>query len=166
VAAGGRRYNRRRSGATQTATQTRQRRCARRSAGKTCLGSGHRGSCPRDDLGRAGGYGPFRTRAIPTANRNRGNWKLPIDPMVESRLLEGARVAREEGPVEALRLMNNFGHIKFLGGAFFAKWISFASATSGVHSEEVAAILDERVRDWIDPHTRDTTRVNLDDIDQ
>jgi hypothetical protein len=155
VAAGGRRYNRRRSGATQTATQTRQRRCARRSAGKTCLGSG---------AGRE--LQPLPDTSQLTANRNRGNWKLPIDPMVESRLLEGARVAREEGPVEALRLMNNSGHIKFLGGAFFAKWISFASATSGVHSEEVAAILDERVRDWIDPHTRDTTRVNLDDIDQ
>jgi hypothetical protein len=111
--------------------------------------------------GGPGGYGPFRTRAILTANSNRGNWKLPIDPMVESRLLAGARVAREEGPVEAFRLMNNSGHIKYLGGVFVSKWISFASARSNIHSEEVAPILDTRVRDWIDLHTRDTTRVNL-----
>lgn len=111
--------------------------------------------------GGPGGYGPFRTRAILTANRTRGNWKLPINPRVDSRLLEGARVAREEGPVEAFRLMNNSGHIKYLGGAFFTKWISFASARLSVHAEEVAPILDKRVRDWIDQHTRDTARVNL-----
>lgn len=111
--------------------------------------------------GGPGGFGPFRTRAILTANRTRGNWRLPIEPTVDSSLLEGARVAREEGPVEAFRLMNNSGHIRYLGGAFFTKWISFASARSSVYAEEMAPIFDKRVRDWIDLHTRHTTRVNL-----
>jgi hypothetical protein len=111
--------------------------------------------------GGPGGYGPFRTRAILTANRTRANWQSPVDPTVDIRLLEGARVACEDGPVEAFRLLNNSGHIKYLGGAFFTKWMSFASARVSVDAEEVAPILDKRVRDWIELHTRDTTRVKL-----
>lgn len=129
--------------------------------GQLALGRGIAALVPVMIWGGPGGYGPFRTRAILTANRTRGNWKLPIEPMVECRLLEGARVAREEGPVDAFRLMNNSGHIKYLGAAFFTKWISFASAQGNVYGDEGAPILDKRVRDWIDLNTRDTARVNL-----
>jgi hypothetical protein len=63
--------------------------------------------------------------------------------------------------VEAFRLLNNSGHIKYLGGAFFTKWISFASARTSIDAEEVAPILDKRVRDWINKHTRTTMPVDL-----
>ena len=63
--------------------------------------------------------------------------------------------------MEAFRLMNNSGHIKYLGGAFFTKWISFASARGSVDAEDVAPIFDKRVRDWIDLNTRGTRRMNL-----
>lgn len=111
--------------------------------------------------GGPGGYGPFRARAILTANRTRDNWRLPIDSDVETRLLEGARVVREQGPVEAFRLLNNSGHIKYLGGAFFTKWMSFASAPLSIDAEEVAPILDKRVRDWIERQTLGAEPVSL-----
>ena len=125
------------------------------------LGHGIAAFIPVMVWGGPGGYGPFRARSILTGHRSRANWTLPIDPTVGQRLLEGARVLRQGGPVEAFRLLNNSGHIKYLGGAFFTKWISFASARTRIDAEEVAPILDKRVRDWIYKHTRATIPVDL-----
>lgn len=111
--------------------------------------------------GGPGGYGPFRTRAVLTGNRSARNRTAPLDETVAHLLLEAARVVRRDGPVEAFRLLNNEGHIKYLGGAFFTKWMSFASATEGTDTEEVAPILDKRVRDWIEINTRDTGGISL-----
>lgn len=107
------------------------------------------------------GYGPFRTRAILTGNRTAENKSAPIDREVAPRLVEAARVVREVGPVAAFRLLNNTGHIKYLGGAFFTKWMSFASAVTSADAEGVAPILDKRVRDWIESHTGDTVPISL-----
>lgn len=100
-------------------------------------------------------------RAPLTGNRTRQNWREPLGESVATKLLKGARVVREAGPVVAFRLLNNSGHIKYLGGAFFTKWLSFASALVSVDGEEVAPILDKRVRDWIDRQTRKTAPINL-----
>jgi len=56
---------------------------------------------------------------------------------------------RDDGAAEAFRLMNNEGKAKYLGGAFFTKWLSFASMVDSVGGPRVAPILDKRVRDWI-----------------
>lgn len=125
------------------------------------LGHGIAAFIPVMIWGGPGGYGPFRTRSILTGSRVRGNWKLPIDSAVERKLLEAARVTREEGAIPAFRLLNNAGHVSYLGGAFFTKWMSFASARSSIDAEEVAPILDKRVRDWIYEQTRATSPISL-----
>ncbi len=46
-------------------------------------------------------------------------WNTPVDKEVAPRLAEAARAVREEGPVEAFRLMNNDGDIKDLRPSCF-----------------------------------------------
>ncbi|HEX7351641.1 hypothetical protein [Brachybacterium sp.] len=43
--------------------------------------------------------------------------------------------------------------MKHLGGAFFTKWLAFASMTGAVDGSEVAPILDKRVITWLREHT-------------
>jgi hypothetical protein len=57
--------------------------------------------------------------------------------------------------------MNTTGHIKYLGGSFFTKWMAFSSAVTGVDAEEVAPILDQRVSGWIETNTNNTVRTSL-----
>lgn len=99
--------------------------------------------------GGPGGYGPFRARSILTASRTSSNRSASIVPLLQDRLREGAASVRDDGAEEAFRLMNNEGKVKYLGGAFFTKWLSFASMVDSVDGPRVAPILDKRVRDWI-----------------
>lgn len=111
--------------------------------------------------GGPGGYGPFRARTILTGVRTRENAVAAIDDTVRGRLLAGATRVRESGAAEAFRFMNNEGKIKYLGGAFFSKWLAFSSMVGSIDGPEVAPILDKRVRDWIADHTTADGRVEL-----
>ena len=100
--------------------------------------------------GGPGGYGPFRTRSILTGDRSRLNTDSPVIDSIRDRLIRGAQLARSENLLDAFYYLNNReGHIKYLGGAFFTKWMSFSSMAESVDDERVAPILDKRVRDWI-----------------
>lgn len=100
--------------------------------------------------GGPGGYGPARTRSILTGHRSRANANdHDVDPSVPERLVAGATTARDVGLVEAYRLMNNNGRIKYLRGPFFTKWLYFTTAVNSIDEEGAAPILDKRVRDWI-----------------
>lgn len=57
--------------------------------------------------------------------------------------------------------MNNEGKVKYLGGVFFTKWLSFASMVDSVDGPLVAPILDKRVRDWIASSTAMVQPVKL-----
>lgn len=57
--------------------------------------------------------------------------------------------------------MNNEGKIKYLGGAFFTKSISFASMVDSIDGPDVAPILDKRVSDWIAARTADAGNIRL-----
>lgn len=111
--------------------------------------------------GGAGGYNPGRARAVLTGNRTRENLRAPIDPDVEAKLLEGALRVRRSGAEEAFRYMNNDGKVKYLGGAYFTKWMSFSSMISDMDGPEVAPILDKRVRDWIFSASQGNSAVSL-----
>lgn len=111
--------------------------------------------------GGPGGYGPFRARSILTGVRRRGNVNAPLAPEVRGRLHAGAVAVQESGAAEAFRLMNNEGKVKYLGGAFFTKWIAFNSMVDSIDGAEVAPILDKRVRDWIETNTAADGPVSL-----
>lgn len=105
--------------------------------------------------GGPGGYGPFRARAILTGVRTRANIDAAVDDSIRDRLLEGAERTRRSGAAEGFRFMNNEGKVKYLGGAFFTKWLAFSSMVGSMDGPEVAPILDKRVRDWIAEATSD-----------
>lgn len=95
----------------------------------------------------------FFARAMLTGAARRGNFDMPLDDSIRDRLLEGARLVREDGAVSAFRYMNNDGHVKHLGGAYFTKWLAFTSMTGAIDGPEVAPILDKRVITWIRENT-------------
>lgn len=104
--------------------------------------------------GGPGGYGPARTRSILTGQRSKANAiDHNLDPSVPERLLAGTTTARGTGLVEAYRLMNNKGRIKYLRGPFFTKWLYFTTAVNSIDEEGAAPILDKRVRDWMSKAT-------------
>lgn len=111
--------------------------------------------------GGPGGYGPFRARSILTGVRRRSNKDLPIISDVSAKLRSGAEAVRLGDPEEAFRLMNNEGKIKYLGGAFFTKWLAFSSMVDAIDGPNVAPILDKRVRDWIACNTQGKDEVCL-----
>lgn len=111
--------------------------------------------------GGPGGYGPHRARGVLTGVRTRGNIDAPVDGSVEDRLLAGADRVRGAGAAEAFRLMNNEGRVKNLGGAFFTKWLSFASMVDSTDGDEVAPILDAQVCRWIAANTSGDMQVRL-----
>ena len=108
--------------------------------------------------GGPGGYGPHRARAILTGDRTRSNLDRPVDESIGDRLAEAAGMVRHGKLVDAFRYLNNQGHVRNLGGAFFTKWMAYASMTASTYGAEVAPILDKRVRDWIARASRDTGR--------
>jgi hypothetical protein len=95
------------------------------------------------------GYGPTRVRWVLTGVRGRGAMSAAVRTDVAERLQAAANVVRDEGAVEGFRYMNNAGHIKYLGPAFFTKWLYFASATSRPDDLNAAPILDKQVKDWL-----------------
>lgn len=95
------------------------------------------------------GYGPARVRWVLTGVRGRASRVAPIRPGVLEQLATGARLVRESGPVESFRYMNNAGKIPYLGGAFFTKWLYFASAVDGIADPNAAPILDAQVAGWL-----------------
>ncbi|MDP9933837.1 hypothetical protein J2T11_000161 [Paenarthrobacter nicotinovorans] len=68
------------------------------------------------------GYGPVRTRWVLTGTKTNPR-ASPILPHVTLRLEDGVATACRSGPLEAFRHMNNEGKIKYLGAAFFTKWL-------------------------------------------
>lgn len=94
------------------------------------------------------GYGPTRVRWILTGSRS-GTMDRHFVSSVGDRLLSAAQTVRAHGPLGAYRLMNNDGRIKYLGAAFFTKWLYFASAVSGPDDPDAAPILDMQVAGWV-----------------
>ena len=107
------------------------------------------------------GYGPARVRWVLTGIRGRGTYGAPIRPDVAERLEAAVQVVRDLGAVEGFRHMNNAGHIKYLGGAFFTKWLYFTSAASGRPDDATAApILDKQIKDWLAANARLDLNIN------
>ena len=96
------------------------------------------------------GYGPGRVRWVLTGTRGTRAVDEPILATVATRLTAGATTVREAGPLEGYRAMNNELRIKFLGGAFFTKWLYFVSAVEGPYAVGAAPILDRQVASWLD----------------
>ncbi|UPO76399.1 hypothetical protein [Arthrobacter sp. Helios] len=110
--------------------------------------------------GGPGRYGPYRARRILTAGTNTAGGAVETD--IREQLIKAGDIVRDENAAaEAFRFMNNEGRIKFLGPAFFTKWLAFSSMTDSVDGKNVAPILDKRVRDWIFQNTRGTDQINL-----
>ncbi len=95
------------------------------------------------------GYGPARVRWVLTGVRGRASVSAPIRSDVLEKLTAGANVARESGPVEGFRYMNNAGKILYLGGPFFTKWLYFTTAVDGIADPNAAPILDAQVAGWL-----------------
>lgn len=95
------------------------------------------------------GYGPARVRWVLTGVRGRASAAAAIRTDVCEKLASGAQVARELGPVEGFRRMNNVGKVAYLGGSFFTKWLYFATALDGIADPSAAPILDAQVARWL-----------------
>lgn len=94
------------------------------------------------------GYGPYRTARVLTGSRRPDG--LPLSLAVEDRLRESATVAREGGPVEGYRYLNNApGKIAGLGPAFFTKWLYFVTARGSAGAASAAPVLDALVLRWL-----------------
>lgn len=106
------------------------------------------------------GYGPTRVRWIITGTKGPGALHAPTLPTVSEHLAAGAQKVRESGPRDAFYLMNNDGHIKHLGAAFFTKWLYFTSALSGPDDPAAAPILDKQVATWLDKNAQMSLRLN------
>lgn len=107
------------------------------------------------------GYGPHRARSVLTGVRSKHNVGAAISDVLADRLIAGAECVQESGHVEAFRLMNNEGRVKYLGGAFFTKWLSFASMIESIDGPDVAPILDARVSKWIAEATSGSSQIRL-----
>ncbi|GLP79742.1 hypothetical protein TUM20984_11620 [Mycobacterium antarcticum] len=94
------------------------------------------------------GYGPTRVRWILSGVKT-GAHDASVRGDVAVLLRTAANTVRVQGPVEGFRYMNNAGRIKYLGGAFFTKWLSFASALINADDPCAAPILDKQVHDWL-----------------
>ena len=97
------------------------------------------------------GYGPVRTRWVLTGTKT-NPMESPVLPQVPARLEAGATAVLQDGSLEAFRLMNNEGKVKYLGPAFFTKWLYFTSAFQSPDDAKAAPILDKQVSDWLLAH--------------
>lgn len=102
--------------------------------------------------GTTAGRGAPRTRWILTQTRAKGAGAIsePIDLSVAERLEAVAHSVREDGALEAFRLMNNEGRILHLGSSYFSKWLYFASAVNGAVDPNAAPIFDDRTVGWLE----------------
>lgn len=103
--------------------------------------------------GTTSGLGALRTRWVLTGIGEKRAVEKPVLPSVSERLQAGAEIVRKEGAVEAFRLMNNGGHIKYLGSSYFTKWLYFSSAMAGPDDPVAAPILDDTITDWLNEET-------------
>lgn len=108
--------------------------------------------------GGPGGYGPYRASRIMTAGA--GSAGGEAEEAIRERLMKASEMVRDD-PTEAFRYLNNEGKIKFLGPAFFTKWLAFSSMSDAVDGKDVAPILDKRVRDWISQNTKGAQHISL-----
>lgn len=97
--------------------------------------------------------GALRARWVLTGVGEKRAVGQPVLPSVGERLQAGAFSVRSDGPIEAFRLMNNGGHIKYLGPSYFTKWIYFSSALAGPDDPAAAPILDDTIADWLKVET-------------
>lgn len=97
------------------------------------------------------GYGPWRTGRVITGSSSPAG--QPVDAPVVEKLAESATIASSEGAGAAYRYLNNEGHIKHLGPAFFTKWIYFVTAAGDAYGAQGAPILDKVVMEWMNAHT-------------
>ncbi|TDC52919.1 hypothetical protein E1212_07180 [Jiangella ureilytica] len=96
------------------------------------------------------GYGPTRVRSALTGQWGVASYQAPVrDAEVSSKLRGAVDVVRNEGAAEAYGYMYGAGRVKYLGGAFFTKWLYFVSAVDGVHGRDAAPILDTQVATWL-----------------
>lgn len=96
--------------------------------------------------GRAN-YGPSRTaKLLKGAGTHRAD---AASESVAGKLAESVLRARGDGPVEGFRYLNNQGHIKGLGPAFFTKWLYFVTARGQEHSAQAAPVLDALIINWL-----------------
>jgi len=98
------------------------------------------------------GYGPFRTDRVLRGDGQAG---------VLTKLDEAAAIARNEGAVAGFYAMNNApGRVRYLGPAFFTKWLYFTTATEGPDGSTAAPILDLRVQRWLARHAGISLRLD------
>lgn len=77
-----------------------------------------------------------------------------MSPVVRQQLLASTTIAREHGPVEGYRCLNNPpGRITGLGPAFLTKWLFVATAKGDPKSLPAAPVLDGLVLQWLREHT-------------
>lgn len=95
------------------------------------------------------GYGPTRVRWVLTGAKS-GARDAPVRGDVVDLLRTAADTVRSQRSVEGFRYMNNEGRIKYLVGAFFTKWLYFASAITSADDASAAPILDKQVHDWLE----------------
>jgi len=105
------------------------------------------------------GYGPIRVRWVLTGVKA-GARDAPVRQDVADRLKAAADTVRICGPVEGFRYLNNEGHIKHLGGAFFTKWLYFVSAVRSADDPDAAPILDQQVKAWLGTHAATTIDID------
>lgn len=94
------------------------------------------------------GYGPTRVRWVLTGVKI-GARDAPVRGEVAVSLRAAVDTVRNQGPVAGFRYMNNAGRIKHLAGAFFTKWLYFASAITSADDVNAAPILDKQVQVWL-----------------
>ncbi|WP_143101905.1 hypothetical protein [Amycolatopsis marina] len=106
------------------------------------------------------GYGPSRLRRVLTGVGGSRSRDAAVRPDIADRLLGAVSVVREQGPVEAYSYMYGTGRIKYLGGAYFTKWLYFVSAVDGPDTPAAAPILDKRVAVWLNANIALRLRVD------
>ncbi|TWE10280.1 hypothetical protein [Rudaeicoccus suwonensis] len=93
-------------------------------------------------------YGPSRTAKVLAGAESAGTAAGALGAEVIEKLAESVRLARCDGLVEGYRYLNNAGHLKGLGPAFFTKWLYFATARGHARSQQAAPVLDALVIRW------------------
>lgn len=106
------------------------------------------------------GVGPTRVRWVLTGKKSKEAVQAPVLPSVSDRLTAATHKVRESGPRDAFYLMNNDGHIKHLGAAFFTKWLYFSSALQGPDDPAAAPILDKQVAIWLNKNAHVSLTLN------
>lgn len=93
-------------------------------------------------------YGAFRTARVLTAERS--GRASHLSDAVADKLATSVAVVRTSQAVEGFRYLNNkVGGVRWLGPAFFTKWLYFASARGSLETPDAAPILDALIVRWL-----------------